>query len=273
MGFWNRITSIDRRAIYLLIAIAIIIPLFFPMYLPVPVSREVKSIYDYINNLGPSDVIILSEDFDASTMAELQPMFDAVLRHAFLRDVKVLITAAFPTGAGLAYRSVKRIAEEYEKENGRDYIFLGYKPGFGIAVQMMGIDIQKAYPTDYFGTPLRDLPLTKQVKNYKDMKLVVTYAGSGIAGVWLTYAHERFGLPMAVGCTAVMGPDYYPYLQSGQFIGLLGGMKAAAEYERLINKPKLASAGMDAQSWSHIVMIIFIIIGNIGYFITRKKKA
>jgi len=273
MKFWNKITSIDRRIIYLIIALAMIIPLFLPMYLPVPISKEVKSVFDYINNLGPSDVIILSEDFDASTMAELQPMFDAVLRHAFTRNIKVLITAAFPTGAGLAYQAVTRIANEYGKVNGRDYVFLGYKPGFALAIQMMGVDIKKAYPTDYFGTPLRDHPMIKNIKNYKDMDLVVTYAGSGIAGIWLNYAHERFGLPMAVGCTAVMGPDYYPFLQSGQFLGLLGGMKAAAEYERLINKPRLASAGMDAQSWSHIIIILFIIVGNIGYFLTRKKRA
>jgi hypothetical protein len=273
MTFWERIANLDKRIIYIVIAISIILPMFLPMYLPVPISKEVKSVYDYINNLTPSDAILLSADYDASTMAELQPMFDAVLRHAFSRHVKVLVMADFAAGAGLAEMALKRIADEYNAINGRDYVFLGFKPNFDIVIQNMGVDIKTAFPTDYYGTPMKDLPMMKKIKNYSDIKLLVTYSGTGIATLWLEYAHERFGLPMAVGCTAVMGPDYYPYLQSGQFVGLLGGLKAAAEYEHLIKKPRLASAGMDAQSWSHIVIILCIIIGNIGYLALRKRRS
>ncbi len=272
MGFIEKIVNIDKRVIFIMIALSMVLPLFFPMYLPVQVSKEVKSIYDYINNLTPSDAILLSADYDASTMAELQPMFDAVLRHAFSRNIKVLIMSDYATGAGLAEIALKRIADEYRAVNGMDFVFLGYKPNFDIVIQNMGVDISTAFPTDYYGTPLKDIPMMKKIKNYNDIRLLITYSGTGIALLWLEYAHERFGLPMAVGCTAVMGPDYYPYLQSGQFVGLLGGMKAAAEYEQLIRKPRFASAGMDAQSWSHIVMILFIILGNLGFLIMRRRR-
>ena len=32
------------------------------------------------------------------------------------------------------------------------------------------------------------------------------------------------------GCTAVSAPEYYPYVQSGQLSGLLGGLAGAAAY-------------------------------------------
>jgi hypothetical protein len=40
---------------------------------------------------------------------------------------------------------------------------------------------------------------------------------------------------VAVGVTAVMAADMYPYLQSGQLIGMLSGLKGAAEYEKLVD--------------------------------------
>jgi len=90
MDFWKRLLNIDRRIIYLVIAITVIVPFFLPTGWPINVTYEVKNIYDYIENLGPEGVVLLSADYDASTLAELQPMFDACLRHCFARDVKVI---------------------------------------------------------------------------------------------------------------------------------------------------------------------------------------
>jgi hypothetical protein len=58
-------------------------------------------------------------------------------------------------------------------------------------------------------------------------------------------------------------------------------MPGAAEYEILvetelmkmdiIGKPGKASGMMAAQSIAHVVIVLFIILGNITYFITRKQ--
>ena len=34
----------------------------------------------------------------------------------------------------------------------------------------------------------------------------------------------RYNVPIVSGCTAVSAPEYYPYVQSGQLLGLLGGL-------------------------------------------------
>jgi hypothetical protein len=55
-------------------------------------------------------------------------------------------------------------------------------------------------------------------------------------------------------------------------------MKGAAEYEEMVeSKLKLvarrkASEALLSLTYAHLVMIIFIVIGNIGYFIHRRKK-
>lgn len=271
MKFWEKLLSIDRRIIYLVIAITVILPLFVPTGWPINVTYEVKNIYDYVENLGPDGVVLLSADYDASTLAELQPMFDTSLRHCFSRDVKVMVMSLYPQGVGLAEMSLKRIAKEYNKVNGVDYCFLGYRPGASIIIMGMGSNIRIPFPSDYYGTPLKDIPMMKGINNFSDIDLVISFSGTGIVASWLYYAHEPYNQDIAWGVTAVMASDYYPFLQSHQIVGLIGGMKGAAEYETLISKPGLATSGMDAQSWAHIMIIIFIIIGNIGYLAMRKK--
>ncbi|MGH2668986.1 MAG: hypothetical protein ACRDH5_07710, partial [bacterium] len=75
------------------------------------------------------------------------------------------------------------------------------------------------------------------------------------------------------GCTAVSAPEYYPYLQSGQLQGLLGGMAGAAEYEKARNEKGLATKGMDAQSLAHIFVAFCIVLGNVVQRVTRKETA
>jgi hypothetical protein len=66
-----------------------------------------------------------------------------------------------------------------------------------------------------------------------------------------------------------MATSFYPFLSAGQMVGLLGGLKGAAEYEMLIDKPGMGQRGMDAQSVCHLVIILLVIAGNVGYFMRK----
>jgi len=77
----------------------------------------------------------------------------------------------------------------------------------------------------------------------------------------------------------VSAADAYPYLQSGQLSGLLAGMKGGAEYEVLIQKAGYskaympAVAAMDSQSLAHVVILVLVIVGNLAFFVTRRRRA
>ncbi len=273
MSFWEKLEKLDRRIIYLVITLAVVLPFFFRMGLPIKVSPETKAIYDYIENLSPSDVVFISGDYDPQVDAELTPMFEAIVRHCFQRNVKVVVSNVFnPQGVGLVEPRLEKLAQEYKKVYGVDYVFLGWKYGYSLLIMGMGKDFKGTWQTDYYNTRLVDLPLTSKINNYDDIALIVSLTGSGAYVSWIYYAYVQFKEKIAAGITAVMAADSYPYLQAGQLIGLLGGLRGAAEYEQLIHHPSLASVGMEAQSWSHIAIILFIILGNIGYLMTRKKK-
>ena len=108
----------------------------------------------------------------------------------------------------------------------------------------------------------------------KDFSFVFDFgAGDSLEFWWIPYGQEKHRFSFGGGCTAVMAPDLYPFLQSGQLVGLLGGLAGAAEYETLIGEPGQATVGMQPQSVTHLIIVLFIILGNTVYFLSRRQAA
>lgn len=270
MSFIERLTSIDRRYIFIIIVLAVIIPLLMPIGMPIIETDEVKSVYDYIEKLPPGSAILVAMDYDPAALAELYPMTLAILRHAYLKKIKVIGMTLWNTGTTLGDIAMREAAEGMA-QYGEDYVYLGFVPGAANVIMSMGEDISSAFPKDYNGTPISEIPAMRGIKNYKDISLMVDLAAGATPEVWIVYAGAKYKQTIAVGCTAVSAVGYYPFLNSKQIIGLIGGMKGAAEYENLIEKRGTATAGMDSQSISHIAIILLIIIANISYFVMRKR--
>jgi len=47
---------------------------------------------------------------------------------------------------------------------------------------------------------------------------------------------------------------------------------AKSEYEKLVGVPGIGTSGMDAQSIAHLVIVLFIIFGNVAFFIERQRQ-
>ena len=323
MNFFEKLQKIDRRWIYLILAICIILPLAFPFNSRTYTTRPTESLFRMIDSFAPPPGInpvdhnrafLMSFMHDAATMPELFPMELAILRHAFERNIKVYTITWIATAAPIMDLALNTVKEEFatRAENPRqlvsgvDYINFGFKiPALYLPIILgMGEDIANAVEIDAEGRQLSSLPAMTNIRNYNEMNLVVELTGSAPGGAWITYARSRFGTNVAVGVTAVSAADVYPQLQTGQLIGMLAGLKGAAEYEKLVevfaatgrefsrevlraemddyrfaltnpNIPynfKQARIGMNAQSIAHILIIVFILIGNIGYFVQKYKQ-
>jgi len=280
MKFLEKLTKIDRRIIFLLVALAVIVPLVIPLGLPAKPGKYSKKLYDFVDKIPPNNQpLLISADYSPSMMPELHPMFKAIVRHCFAKRIRLLVMTLDPTGAALAEDALNEISKEYPVEYGKDYVFLGFKSGGSAVMMAIGQNIRQAFPTDAYNKPLDELPMMKGIRNYADIPLVIDIAGSAIINGWVNYAGTRYHAKVGAGCTAVSTADYYPFLQAGQLVGLLNGMKGASEYEHLNEKngyskaPKQASKGMDAVSIVHLMIMLFIVLGNIGYFVVRKKSS
>lgn len=280
MNIFEKLTKIPRQIVFLVIALAIIIPLIVPIGIPVNVMPKSKKLFQSIDSLGSeSKPILISCDFDPQSMPELYPMLIAIMRQCFARNIKVILMTLWAPGTGMVEMAFNDLSKEFTKTYGLDYAFLGYKVGPGAVTLGMGENIKAVFPTDYYGKPVDSLPMMANIKSYKDISEVITLsAGDPGWRTWLLFAQSRYGVKLGIGVTAVSAADVYPYVETGQVIGLLSGMKGASEYEVMVQKSSYSSGrrratqGMDAQSLGHLLIMVFIIFGNIGYFFLRRQK-
>lgn len=261
-----------RQALFALTAVAVVVPLLVPLDLPLRVTKEVRAVYEAIEQLPDGSRVLMSFDFGAATMPEMEPMSRAILRHCFGRNVRVVGLALLAEGAGIGNSLMGATAAEYGKEDGVDYLFLGYKPRPEAAMLGMGEDLKRVFPADHAGRSTDGMPILEGVTNYNQIGLVVSVADDSMPIVWINYAGARYGATIACGATAVMVTSFYPYLPSGQLVGLIGGLKGAAEYEQLIARRGTATRGMDAQSVAHALILAAIVAGNLHALIRKKSK-
>jgi len=286
MNIFDKLMRLDRRWIFLALIIVCIGSYIIPFQVPILVEQEVKSIFEFIDTLPPGEIVMVAIDYDPNSLAELHPMTYAIIEQCWRKRLKVLITALSQNGPGMADQAIRDISDSLRLDrtyngvffegreivNGVDYCFLGYKPYFALVILGMGQDFRLPFPTDYYGTPLDSLPMMQGVINYDDVACVVDISGANITDWWISYGQGRFNFKLALGLTGVSTAQYYPFLGSGQVFGIMGGLLGAAQYEELADNPGMAKDGMRIQLYAHMVIILFIIMGNIGFFMDRRKR-
>ena len=269
-----KIGSIDRRWIFLIIAAVVIVPLIFPVGLPIRPTDTTKNVYDSIEKLPAGSKVLLSVEYSPSTRPENHPMTISILRHLFKNDHKVFITCLWPDGQFMAQDAINQVAkQEFNKTYGVDYVFLGFRPGNEAVVKGIVSNLRKLYTVDVYQKKIDEIPLMNGINNFKDFDFLFS-SSAGFPGTieWVQYASDPTGIPMASGVTSIQVNEVMPYVQAGQMVGVLAGMPGAAEYEALINQKGSATSGMDAQSVAHLVIVLFIILGNVSFFIERNRS-
>lgn len=274
---WQRFMSIDRRWVFLAIGLAVFLPYALRFALPLGTANpRTRAVYEYIEKAKPGSAIVLAVDYGPASMPELHPMAIAITRHALRKNLRVIGMTLNTQGTILTDDVFQRAVADPEfrgKKDGTDYVNLGFKPGGSLVILQMGDSIEKAFSKDARGRDTKTLPIMRGLRNFRDIHLVMALESTTAANVWIMFAHERFKQALAYGVTAVMATDYYPYLSTGQIVGLVNGMKGAAEYEGLVGKPDDAMLGMTSQSIATFVIILFVVLGNIGFFASRRARA
>ena len=270
---------VKRQIVFLYVGIAIALPLFMSISQRIGISDEVQQVYDALAELPPDSKVLVSFDYDPPSAPELQPMAEAFVAECFARDLNVIVLGLWPQGPQQANMAIEKVLSSPEfalknVEYGVDYVNLGYQAGGEFVIQRMGSDFRSMFKTDYRGRPYEDIPLVRNVKNFSNIDYAFNLSAGFVGTVeWVQVAVDRYGLRMGAGNTAVQAPTIYPFLRAGQVIGLLGGMNGGAEFERLTSRQKKATTYMLSQSLAHIIVIAFVIIGNVAFFRSGRKTA
>mgnify|MGYP006183785431 FL=1 len=295
-NFLIKLGTIDRKFIFVLIALAVLIPLLYPnlIELPIKVDKNTKIVFNSISELKSGDKVLLSFAYGASTKPEVHPMAIALLKHLFAKDIKVYIVSLWPESPIMANQAIKEIIDTklFNLEEGVDYALFDYKTGGFIVIKGIAENFREVYKQDHNGNLIEDLTIMEDIYSVSDFDFVFDFS-AGVPGnaEWVQYACDPKKIPLSSGCTSIMVTDAIPYVESGQLKGILAGMPGAAEYEKMVydllqqelnknsnlNKDAVLTKGkalarMSAQSVSHLLMVIFIVLGNVSYYFSRKNN-
>jgi hypothetical protein len=196
----------------------------------------------------------------------------------------------WPVGPQMIEDAINRVirTDFPHLEYGEDYVNLGYKPGWEGVIKVIVTDLRELYTTDDKGTNVDQIPMMDGINSVQDFDLVINVS-AGYAGTkeWVQYAATPFRdrIRLVAGCTGVQAPLLYPYIPE-QLPGLLGAIKGAAEYEKLVLDKYYRAQGeepparylegirrMGPQLVAHVLMIVLIIAGNTIYFIGKRREA
>ena len=281
---WQKLSNLDRRWLFLLTAFAIGIPLTTGTVLPLRISPMTRDVFQAIEELPEGTRILMPLDYDPNTQGELLPMANAFVRHCAEKKHKIYFMTLWPSGVGMNQRAVKLLKDEYpEYVYGKDYVNLGYRPGLEGVIALIVNDVRGLFSADQQGTPISQISMMDGIDNIRKMPLIVNVsAGDPGLKQWVQYAATPFdSIEIVAGTTGVQASNLYPYIPD-QMIGMLAGIKPAAEYEILLLEkypelkdrpnPNMARVYMTSQEVAHFMLIGVIIFGNVVMFVAGSRK-
>jgi hypothetical protein len=249
-----------------------------PLFPETP-SIFTRPVFTRIDALEPGTPVLVSLDYSPASAPEIEPMAEAITRHLLLRGARPVFVTLWPEGNNMLQRLRDRvlIPEFPDLVEGREFVALGYKAGGRMVINALRQDLAAMYTTDLRGVVLDSLPALAGLRRLDDFPLLIALSG-GTPGLkeWVLYGGDPTGIPVAGGCTAIGTPEFLAYFPV-QLLGLVGGLKGASEYEAALAQrfpdraiPRRAGRAMGPQTVAHVLILLFLVLGNLSYLRRRR---
>ena len=287
-GFWQWIQQIDRRAIYVVLFIILTVAVVTKSQIRITPTSNAYRLYTAVEACPDDGVILIMCTWDYGTQGESWPQYEALVHHCLTGGKRFAIISGNAVAAAMHNQIVENRVAAVERTTGRkivygrDWINLGFKAGgfgggsWGAFYAALADDIRGFFGNrDFKNNELSKLPIMERIRNAGDFYMIfeISFATEGIYS-WIGIVRPKYPKPLyGGGVTAIVAPDVYPYVDSGQLVAMLDGYRGAAEYEKLLgfDKQGRGHRQANAQSWAHILILALLILGNVGYFMARRK--
>jgi hypothetical protein len=264
-----------------MLLLAVTVPFFVKFRLPVAVSPPTRALYDAIDNLPENSFVLFGPDYSGGTRGENGAQTEALLRHLMImwhkKKVRFGILAFDPQGKTLAQTIALGLQEEYNKQGydikeGVNWVNFGYRVDQQNFVRAMVKDVPGTLAKDIHDAPLATLPVMKGIQTAKDISMILDVNPTINYTIYIQFMQGPYKIPMGLAPTAVMAPEAFNYLDSGQIVGMLQGLQGAVEYEQMLNTFGRATRASNSLSVAHLLLIGFIVLGNIAMLLERSKQ-
>jgi hypothetical protein len=276
MSIINKLLNLDQRIIYAAMFIALAYPILSPVMLPMEIQGYSQQAFEFSDSIPEGSIVIFEGGLGAATYPQGGPGMVVQIYHMLTKGVKIVF---FSIGTEQNFWTVRAIETAIEKlppgtpaENGVNWVHLGYVAGGEAGVGSLVNDIRATITSDYYGTPIDDIPLLEGVNDARSFSAVLWWGGSeGSMPYGIRQISVPFGIPITGMSTTNEVPNFSPYISAGQLQGIFGGVRGSAEYEYLMHLPGPALGQAMATNFGGLLWMILVILGNIFYFIQRGR--
>ncbi len=266
----EKLLNIDRRIIYVLLAIIVALPLARPIGLPFGLTEETQEAFDAVESLEPGSAVVFDFGYNPGGAAEVHPQAEVFFAHCMRKGIRIIGFSLDQQGSRFADMIWEQWKEE-GKEYGKDFVNLGFFAGGEAALASFAKNIPGFVSSDYYNNSTQGMPVFDGIETADDVDLFISISTSSILP-FIQYFQGPYRKPVTGGAIGTQISRYQSYADAGQLEGYLGSLRGAAEYEKLLDMAGTATAAMDAQSAAHIFIAVLIILGNIGEIATKKSK-
>jgi len=270
----EKIQDMDPKIIYAILIISLLIPYVRPLGIPIPISAETRSYWNYITTLPQGSVVAIQLSSDPSTIPQTRSAHQITMLKLFQQNCKIVfftlrddapplheemmrwVEAHLPAGKTLTY--------------GVDYVNLGFLADAEATIAALVADLKGFVKEDAYGNSVSSLPMMADINTGADFDLIVWNDGSrGIYMYALRQWQEKLGTPMVIIASTINKPGILNYLQSGQVTGAAFGTDGGAQIESISGYLGDSIRATEPGSLSALVLTIILLISNTIYIVTK----
>jgi hypothetical protein len=275
--------TVDRRYLYALLLMTVVLPFFLKLQLPVTISPETEALYGAVEELPDRSFVLLGIDWAAGTRGENGPQTIAIIRHLMRKHLRFgILCFGDAQSKTLGEEISADLSKDFGYQEGRDWVNFGYQVDQANYLKAFVLNIQEQVKVDIHSTPLGQLPVMEGIKTARDIRLVIEITPSTTYAPYIQFVQGPYNanLKMGMACTSVMAPEAYNYFDSKQFVGLVAGLTGATEYEAryaqqydpAITRGSRVTRFSNSLSFAHLLIIFFIILGNVAMLLERRAR-
>jgi len=267
-GIYKKMATYDKRWVYVILFIVVLGPLIRPFGMPIGISAMTKNYYNKLDELQEGDIVLDCWNMEFSGYMELKPGVLASHKMFIEKGVKLCIAFGHFEGVALPpeiFKQLKSWTDDYDYTEGEDYVIIGYVFPNEAAVAALARDFHSNVRVDWKGNSIEGTFLD-EIQNAGDFDMISDYTTGLATGNIINHMVLQYGTPMVENSIGVSVPGHLANLDAGLLVALLASTRGGAELEFLIGSPGPGLKSMDAFTFGHYSLIIFILIGNIGHY-------
>lgn len=282
-NIYKFLSELDVRVIYICLFIVTLVPILFPIGIPIKTGQDTVDYYAELKKLTPDDIVLVSWNIGFDALMELKASNYVTMNLIMESGAKMVHVFGHTEGPGLFplvfgdldYGIVGELTDEMNAlgyTEGDDYIVLGYIMLNEPSVVSIARDFKNFVRVDWKGKSISGTFLDA-VEDPSDFSLIVDFSAGFFSDAVVRHFAMDFGTPMIISSIGVSIPQNMLFVDAGYVQAVLGSTRGGAELEFLSGKPGFGLQAMDSFTIIHYFYILVIILGNIAYFGYERTKS